>query len=170
MDASGERFAYRERRTGAWARRPGDPVSISVWSTSGPVNRLVEFRNGTIRREAGLDRPTTIGRPVGDHVHTVFSGFDVDVIDRGDANGTTRFVLEATDVSSTGLPLFPAPHGTADIRAVVSESGLVRTIQVEAVSRRGRLTLHLIWTVRYSAVGETVITPPRLNDTAEDGP
>lgn len=167
MDPSGERFHYRENRTGAWAERPGDPVWVAAWSAGDAETQVVGFRNGTVRNGTvpnstgeGSAIGPVVGRPSGDRIHAVFSGVDFDVTGRREVNGTTVFVVEATDVSSTVLPLFPAPHGTADIRAHVSETGLVRDVRVEAVSRRGRVTLHLRWTVRYSPVGETTVVPP----------
>lgn len=172
MGASDDRFYYREIRRGSWAERPGDPVRVTVWSTADVVHRVTRLRNGAVlyatNREAAVT-PRQVTRPSGKEVRRVFDGVDVAVIAQGDANGSS-VVVAANDAASTVLPLFPAPHGSAELRARVSETGLVSQIRVESVSRRGTQTLRLQWSVRYSAIGETNVESldrtPSVNITA----
>lgn len=172
MGASDDQFYYRETRTGSWTERSGDPVRITVWSTGDIVQRVTRLRNGTVlyatNREAGVT-PRQVTGPSGKEVRKVFDGVDLAVIAQDDANGSS-VVVAANDAASTVLPLFPAPHGSAELRARVSETGLVSQIRVESVSRRGTQTLRLQWSVRYSAIGETnaesLDRTPSVNVTA----
>lgn len=158
MAASDDRFYYRETRTGSWTERPGDRVRITVWSTGDAVHRVIRLRNGTVQnttsRRATADIPRRVSRPTGKEVFAVFDGVDVEVVGQREANGSI-IVVEGAVVSSTVLPLFPSPHGDTRLRAQITETGLVRDILVESVSRRGTLTLGIRWSVEYSDIGET---------------
>lgn len=171
VEPADDRFSYREVRTGSSAQRPSDTVRVSIWSTGDRVHRVAWLRNGTVRnttsRRAAGGIARSVTQPPGTRIPSIFGGINVEVVEQWNENGMTVSRVAATDASSSVLPLFPAPHGSAELRAEITETGLVRHIVVEAVSRRGRLTLKLHWTIRYSAVGETSVSPPaRDSDTA----
>lgn len=163
MGPTDDRFRYHEARTGAWADEPDEPVTVTVWSEGDSARRAIKLGNGTVlnttlaRDEATIGR--AIGRPSGDRIASLFGNVRVEVVGRSQANGTAEVEVVASDVPPTLVPVFPAPHGEATVRATVSETGLVRSVLVTSESRRGEHTLQLQWCVRYFAIGQTTVAP-----------
>jgi len=123
--------------------------------------------NGTTYREGGVFGPVFVTVTDRQQVSGLFGTLATAVTGEVVRNGTTYYRLEATGVSNPAVLDFPQEGGVRDISfvALVSPSGLIRDYRLSYVDERGQVTVRVVRTARFAAVGTTTVERPPWYDT-----
>ncbi len=157
MGANDTTFSYTEKRLGTWSDEPGERELLSIRSNIEGIHRTVRFVNGTILNSTvsveRIERLNEIHRPAGERMVAFLRAVNAESVSkRTTSSDETIFEIIDTDISPNLLPLFLNPHGTAELRAVVLDSGLVKSLEVSYEFQRENETLHFRWRTEFQTV------------------
>lgn len=101
-----------------------------------------------------------IDRPSGAVMASFLHAVDDAVVDQRASPGQRSAIeIVDTDISPNLLPLFLNPHGNAELRAVVLNTGFIKSIEVSYDFHRGNETLRFVWRTEFTLKKESSLTP-----------
>lgn len=127
-----------------------------------PDTTADETASGTTYREGGVFGPVFVTVTDAQQVTGLLGTLETAVTGEVVRNGTTHYRLEATRVSDPTVLDFPQEGGVRNISftALVSPRGLMREYRLAYTDERGHVTVRVVRTARFSAIGTTAVKRP----------
>lgn len=133
-----------------------------TFCTDGRCLLAVTTPDATTYREGGVVGPVFPTVTDRQQVSGLLGTLETAVTGEVVRNGTTYYRLEATGVANPAVLDFPQEGGVRNVSfvALVSPSGLIRDYRLSYVDERGQVTVRVVRTARFAALGTTSVERP----------